>query len=265
MELLGSLGVYIFGFLLNAAPTPLIMGMWAVLFMRFGLLPPLLARSKRTADEKKHVTKSLTRVTLGLGLLGTLLTFPLCYNIEWIGESRHLLEETVGNRIANVIASVLFGEVRIAIIVEEWLALIGFFGLRHMSNRFRLSIGQRQKISWYFAVTILVVGMVTVLAGLVWSINAYTEPVDWDRLEETGFIVGMALGPFTGLLTIGMVVMLAISLVQAIHLEEGDGQREHLARSLTLALLSTFILLSVIGGLWSALIYSLWMQGRLWM
>lgn len=263
MEFLGFLGAYIFGFLLNTVLTPLIIGMWLVLFIRFGLLPQLLEQSKMTTEERKHVIRSVTRVILGIGLIGIPLTLFLCCNIELIGEVWYWVEGTLDEIMANVIGTVLFGVVRIVIVVEEWLALISFFGLYYVSNRLGLPIDQRQKITRYFAITILIMGIATVLAGLGWSIYTYTAPVDWGRLEETGFVVGIALGPFTGLLTIGMLVMLVISLVQAMRIEEGDGQRERLARNMTLALLITFVLLSTVGSIWSASIHRLWKAGRL--
>lgn len=263
MEDLGFVGAYIFGILLNTALTPFIMGAWLALLVRFGLLPQLLDRSKMTAGEKKHVVRRVTRVILGAGLVGMILTLFLCCNLELVGELGYALEETVSEAVSYTIGTVLFGVVRIAVVVEEWLALIGFFGLCYASNHLRLPTDQRQKISRYFAITLLVVGIGTILGGIAWSVYTYTTPVSWYRIEEVSFIVGVALSPLTGFLTIGMLVMVAISLVQVMDLQECNEQYQHLARSMTLALLIVFILLSTVGGIWSAYIYRLSEAGRL--
>jgi hypothetical protein len=263
MEDLGFVGAYIFGFLLNMALTPFIMGAGLVLLVRFGLLPRLLDQSKKTTDEKKQVVGRATRVILWTGLAGMILTLLLCCNLELAGELWDLVDRAVSEAVRYTISTVLFGEVRIAIVVEEWLALIGFFGLCYVSNRLGLTADRRQKISRYFANTLLVVGIGTVLGGIAWSVYTYTTPLRWYNIQEASFITGVALSPFTGFLTLGMLVMLVISLIQATQLQQCNEQHEHLARRMTLALLITFVLLSAAGGIWSAYIYRLSERGRL--
>jgi hypothetical protein len=76
------------------------------------------------------------------------------------------------------------------------------------------------------------------------------------KIDGFGLVV---LSPTTGLLFIGLAVMLVVSLEKALVMEQSEEQSEYLARSMAVKLLLAFGLLGVVGGLWSASIYYLGM------
>jgi hypothetical protein len=268
VESLGLLGAFVFGIHLYAAWTPLIFGMWLILFIRFGLLPWLHDRSETTTvtDQKDHITKRANRAMLRIALIGVPITLLLCGNLLVLEELSYLVESIVGESIVGVILEVLYGPVRVAILVEEWLAIICFFGVRYLLHRLETPLDQQQRTSWYVISAILLTGVLTVLVGLGWSIYLNVSPPDWAGLEEFGFATTTAIAPFTGFLTLGLVLMLAITLIQARDIEKGgksQNQRARLAQKTTLVFLVAFVFLSAIGGAWSVYIFRLWSEGQL--
>jgi hypothetical protein len=227
----------------------LITGMWLVLLVRFGLLPLLLEQSELAADRKKHITRSLTRAILGIGMIGVLIMPFLCCNPEGLWNWG---EDTIGEDFG-MISGFLYSPVWLALIVEGWLALLCYFGSHNFLSNLEVPLDRRQQINRHVVMAILLVGLLTGLIGSGWWI--YMVTADRNRLEEVVRFGLVLLSPMTVLLTLGMLVMLAISLVQALFLEESDGQRKDVARNMTLVLLLTVTVLGVIAGIWSDSIY----------
>jgi hypothetical protein len=225
--------------------TALITGMWLVLLVRFGLLPLLLERSEMPPDRKKHITRSVTRVILGIGLIGVPIVMPiLCRSPDRLWD---LGMTIIDEKSLSVIFGFLYGPVWFALIVEGWLVLLCYFGSHNFLSNLGVPLDRRQRINRHVVMAMLLVGLLTGLIGSGWW--AYMATADWDRLEEAFDLGSVVLGPASVLMTLGMVVMLPISLVQALFLEESDGQREDVARNMTLVLVLAMTLLGVIGAI----------------
>jgi hypothetical protein len=174
-----------------------------------------------------------------------------------------LAAATIGEDSLGVVYLFVYSPIWLAIIVEEWLIVLFYFGSFHLSDFLRGPIRQPKHVIWRIIIAALLIGVTIALVGFSWWI--YIATVAWDKFEETYRFGWVVLSPVTGLLTIGMAVMLPISMVKAVSMGESEDQREHHARGMTVTLLLVFLFLSVVGGLWSAYIYSLWAQGKLWL
>jgi hypothetical protein len=225
----------------------LIAGTWLTLLVRFGLLPLLLERSEMPPDRKKHITRNVTRVILGIGVIGVPFMPILCCNKQFLHWTGDVQAAILGEKSVNVLDLFLYSPVWLALIVEGWLVLLLYFGSHNFLSNLGVPLDRRQRISRHVVMAMLLVGLLTGLIGSGWW--AYMATADWDRLEEAFDLGSVVLSPASVLLTLGMVVMLPISLVQALFLEESDGQREDVARNMTLVLLLAMTLLGVIGAI----------------
>jgi hypothetical protein len=225
----------------------LIAGTWLTLLVRFGLLPLLLERSEMPRDQKKHFTRSVTRVILGIGVIGVPFMPILCCNKQLLHRLGDLGTATIGEESSGVAYMFLYSPVWLALIVEGWLVLLCYFGSHNFLSNLGIPLDGRQRINRHVVIAMLLVGLLTGLIGSGWW--AYMATVDWNRVEEAFDLGSVVLSPASVLMTLGMVVMLPISLVQALFLEESDGQREDVARNMTLVLLLAMTLLGVIGAI----------------
>jgi hypothetical protein len=255
VKMVEFLGAYVFGLLSPFFPA-LIVGVWLALLIRFGLLPLLLEREETPVDQEPKLSKTATRLALGLGLI--IMPILCC---DWhFGLLSRLRLATLGEENSGVILLFLSSPVWLALIVEEWLALLYLFGLPHLLDHLRIPKDRHRNIRWYGVMLILIIGIVTGLGGLNWWLHMANT--DWNTLDEISSFGLVVLRPAIGLLSIGMAVMLPISLRRA-NFEESEYGNEHLTRRMTIVLLSTFILLSIVGYIWSASIYRLWSKGIL--
>ncbi|NIT58909.1 MAG: hypothetical protein GWN00_22605 [Aliifodinibius sp.] len=107
---------------------------------------------------------------------------------------------------------------------------------------------------------IQLVGILIGLIGFGWW--SYVGITDQSRLESINNFSFVVLSPITVLLTVGLVIMLFISLRHISVMEENiGGQSEQVSRKMTAVLLLTLVLLGAVGGVLSILIYhdrSLW-------
>jgi hypothetical protein len=118
--------------------TALITGMWLALFVRFGLLPLLLERSEMPPGRKKHITRNVTRVILGIGVIGVPIVMPiLCCNRQFLHWTGNLQEVIIGEEISGVVDMFVYSPVWLALIVEGWLVLLFHFG----SHNFLSNLG----------------------------------------------------------------------------------------------------------------------------
>jgi hypothetical protein len=226
----------------------LIAGMWLTLLVRFGLLPLLLERSEMPTGRKKHLTRNVTRVILGIGVIGVPIVMPiLCCNKQLLHRLGDLGIATIGEESSGVAYMFLYSPVWLALIVEGWLVLLFYFGSHNFLSNLGVPLDRRQRINRHVVIAMLLVGLLTGLIGSGWW--AYMATADWNRLEEASRLGSVVLSPASVLLTLGMVVMLPISLEQALFIEESDGQREDVARNMTLVLLLAMTLLGVIGAI----------------
>jgi len=223
----------------------LIAGTWLTLLVRFGLLPLLLERSEMPPDRKKHITRNVTRVILGIGVIGVPFMPILCCNKQFLHWTGDVQAAILGEKSVNVLDLFLYSPVWLALIVEGWLVLLLYFGSHNFLSNLGVPLDRRQRISRHVVMAMVLVGLLTGLVGSGWWI--YMATADWDRLEEAFVLGSVVLSPASVLLTLGMVVMLPVSLVQALFIEESDGQREDVARNMTLVLLLAMTLLGVIG------------------
>jgi hypothetical protein len=238
----------ILGFFFDPFVAVLITGMWLVLLVRFGLLPLLLERSETPPDRKKHITRSVTRVILGIGLIGVPIVMPiLCCNEQLLHRLGDLGTATIGEESSGVAYMFLYSPVWLALIVEVWLVLLCYFGSHNFLSNLGIPLDRRQRINRHVVMAMLLVGLLTGLIGSGWW--AYMATADWNRFEEAFRFGAVVLSPTTIFLTLGMVVMLPIALVQALLIEESYGQREDVARNMTLVLLLMMTLLGLIGGI----------------
>ena len=216
----------------------------------------ILERWEVSTDLQMHITRSATRVMLGLVVIGVPFTPFLCCNMQflsWLGEFG---AATLGEKALGVIFSFLYSPVQLILIVEGWLALICHFRWHYLSCRLDMSIGQEQNIYQYSVRAILFIGIITGLVGLGW----WTF-IPEDKFEDTFRLGLVVLSPATSLLTIGMVMMLPISLARDLKIAGNDEHSATVARNATMALLAVFLILSVVGGIWSVLMYHTYWHG----
>jgi hypothetical protein len=227
--------------------TALITGIWLALLVRFGLLPLLLERSEMPTDRKKHLIRSVTRVILGIGVIGVPFMPFLCCNRQFLHWTGNLQAVIIGEESSGVVDMFVYSPVWFALIVEGWLVLLCYFGSHNFLSNLGVPVDQRQRTNRHVVMAMVLVGLLTGLVGSGWW--AYMATADWNRLEEASRLGSVVLSPASVLLTLGMVVMLPVSLVQALFIEESDGQREDVARNMTLVLLLAMTLLGVIGAI----------------
>jgi hypothetical protein len=221
----------------------LIVGIWLVLLIRFGVLPMIFEYQKASSDERTHTTRMATRIILGIELLSVPIMPLLCCNeqfIFWLAEFR----------VVKTILGFTYSPVLLVLIVEGWLVLIFHFGWQYLSDGLSMSVDLHQRIGLYLDRIILFIGVITGLFGFVWW-NSIPE----DKFEDVYRLGLVILSPATSLLTAGMVVMLPISLVQTLKPPKSNEQSATLMRNITLALLVVLVVLSVAGGVWSVLMY----------
>lgn len=260
MRLLANLGWLLFA-PLSPFVAAFITGIWLILVVRLGLLPRILICSEMPISQQKRVTKSVTRVVLSAGLVGVPATVFLCWITQLYARVGDLVTTTIVEESLGIVASFLFSPVWLVLIILAWLALLLHFGLHRLLNRLRVPVQRRKHITWYAVMTMLIIGVVTGIGGFIWWL--YTPSTHWNGLDRLLSFEIVVLSPATSLLTIGMVVMFPVSLMEALSADQDEVQYEPLARRVTIALLFIFILLSIVGGLWSVHIYRLWTHGRL--
>lgn len=234
----------------------LIVAIWLVLLIRFGGLPLILERREVSTDLQMYITRNATRVVLGLVVIGVPFMPFLCCNMQflsWLGEFG---TATLGEKASWVIFSFLYSPVQLILIVEGWLVLICHFRWHYLSCRLDMPIGQGQNIYQYSVRTLLVIGVTTGLVGLGWWTS-----IPEDKFEDAYRLGLVVLSPAASLLTIGMVIMLPISLARDLKISGKDEHSATVARNTTLALQATFLILSVIGGIWSVLMYHTYWYG----
>jgi hypothetical protein len=98
----------------------LIVGIWLVLLIRFGVLPMIFEYQKASSDERTHTTRMATRIILGIELLSVPIMPLLCCNeqfIFWLAEFR----------VVKTILGFTYSPVLLVLIVEGWLVLIFSF------------------------------------------------------------------------------------------------------------------------------------------
>jgi hypothetical protein len=246
-------GAYVFALLSLFIPG-LILGIWLALLIRFGLLPLLLERRDIPLGQEPNLIKTVTKLALGLGLI---IMPALC--LDWrFGLLARLSLAILGETYYGVTKQFLSSPVWLALIAEEWLALLWFFGLPHLLDHLRIPKDRHRNISWYGMMLMLFLGVVTGLGGLNWWLHMANT--GWNKLDDLSSLGLIVLSPPTGLLSIGMAVMLPVSLKKA-HFEDSEYRNEHLTRRMTVVLLSTFVLLSIVGYICSASIYRVWGPG----
>jgi hypothetical protein len=245
---------YVFALLSLFIPG-LIVGIWLALLIRFGLLPLLLERQEIPIGQEPKLIKTVTKLAFGLGLI---IMPVLC--CDWrFGLLARLGLSILGEINYGVTKQFLSSPVWLALIVEEWLALLCYFGLPYVLDYLGIPKDRHRNISWYGVMLVLFVGVVTGLGGLNWWLHMVN--IDWNRLDEISSFGVIVLSPPTVLLSIGMAVMLPVSLKKA-HFEDSEYRNERLTRRMTVILLSTFVPLSIVGYICSASIYRVWGPGE---
>jgi hypothetical protein len=246
--LFGIISTFVLPFII-----PLIIGTWLILLGRFGILPLILEFSMKFTHQKEHIIKWVTQMILKIGLVSVFAISFLCWWSlplgDWIQE---LATAFIGEKDFDMIT--LSGSpVWLVLIVEAWLVLLCYFGLRYLLRFWGMLSEQYQRISKYTTIITIFLEIFTSL--IVFGGWIYTGIKNWDKFDLVSNFTLVVLSPITNLLTIGMVVMLYISLRKALMIEENIEQAEGVAKNMTLILLSTFILLSIIGGILSIAIH----------
>jgi hypothetical protein len=238
--------IAIFFAMLSPFIPPLIVGILLLLLVRFGLLFLLLEWLGLPADQKVQITRYVSRIISGIIIIYILLPFFLCAPGEFVFWLQDLGEATIGGWKFDMIWSFLFSPTWLVLIVGAWLTLLYYFGFLYLLGRFGVPLNQRQYIS-SFAMTIMVfVGLLTGLLGFRQWIHMATEnPLRFEEAQDFGFI---ELSSTTGLLTIGLLVMLYISLEKSLAMEENIERYEHIAKNMAIALLLALVILGVLGG-----------------
>ena len=238
--------IAIFFAMLSPFIPPLIVGIWLVFLVRFGLLFLLFEWLGLPADQKVQITRYVSRIISGIITIYILIPFFLCGNGEFVFWLKDLGEATIDGWKFDIIWSFLFSPTWLVLIVGEWLTLLHYFGFLYLLGRFGIPLNQRQYIGNYTMIVMLFLGLLTGLLGLNQWIHIGTE--NWQRIEEAQDFGFIELSSTTGLLTIGLLVMLYISLEKFLAMEENIKQYEHIAKNMTIALLLTFVILGMLGG-----------------
>jgi hypothetical protein len=243
--------------ILHLITSPLVLGAWVVLLFRFGVLGSLFRQTKILVDHQKEpAARNRTWLILTIGVFSIFIILFFCLDVLLIQRSGDLELSVLGERSSIVITVVLtfpYSPVWLVLTLEAWLILAGYFGLHYLLYRLEVPVDRGQHIK-SFAVTMLqLVGILTALIGFGWW--SYVGITDQSRFESIDNFSIVVLSPTTVLLTVGLVIMLFISLSKITAIEENTEQHEQVAGRITIALLSTLILFGTVGSILSILIH----------
>jgi hypothetical protein len=245
----------LFAVLLLATP-PLILGVWVVFLFRFwGVEPPLKLTKMLVHSQSEAVARHRAWIILTIGVFSVVILLFLGLDMLLAQKVKDLETNILGERNYSIVLTFLYSPVWLALVLEAWLMLLSYFGLIYKGP-----IDRGQQIKRFVIPMIQLVGILIGLIGFGWW--SYVGITDQSRLESINNFSFVVLSPITVLLTVGLVIMLFISLRQISVMEENiGGQSEQVSRKMTAVLLLTLVLLGAVGGVLSILIYhdrSLW-------
>jgi hypothetical protein len=232
----------------------LILGIWVVLLFRIGILGSLFKPTKILKYSEEQAFSNKTWLILAIAVFSVLSMLYLCLILVLGGQGVKELETSiVGQRNFSIVMSFLFSPIFLILILEAWLTLSSYFGLHYLLHRLEVSIDQNHRIKRFTVTVIQFVGVLTCLIGFGWW--SYLGITDQDRIDLIRNFSFDVLSPTTVLLTGGLVILLFISLSKILAIEENTKQHAHIAGRMTILLLSTLILLGLIGGILSILFH----------
>jgi hypothetical protein len=245
---------FLFASLLLLTP-PLILAGWVVLLARVGLPGSRLRQIKILTDAQEQTTKNRIWLILAIGVFGILIMFCLGLNILLSlegGREWNAIDSGTGE-YSSIVLSFLYSPIMSILSLEAWLVLVSYFGFHYIIHHFNVSENQGQWIEKFAVTAIQLIGIFTGLIGFVWW--SYVGIMDQGKLDSSNNFSLVELSPITVLLTIGLVIMLFISLGRITAIEQNTEQLEQIAGKMALTLLSVLISLGLVGGILSILIH----------
>jgi hypothetical protein len=253
--------VSFFFMLLLLSTPPLILGGWLILLLRFGLLGDIIGRTNWLINpQEDSVARSQSWLILTMGIFILLImlyvsphlvsSMPQGENLEtYIPDQR--LPSLGGLALAflDLPFALMRGPVAPLLSMEAWLVLLSYFGLHYFLHRLKVPTDQVQCLKTTGITVLQFLGVLTSFIGLGWW-----RDLDSVRRESIGDFL-LVLSPTTVLLTFGLVFMLFFSLNKILAVEENTEQHQQIARRMVFVLLSTLILLGLVGGGLSLLIH----------
>jgi hypothetical protein len=233
----------------------LIFAGWFVLFLCFGLSGEIIKRTSWLIDpQADSVARGESWLTLAMGIfiLSTMLFVSLLCG-ALMQESQSSQTYVSGERAPSLgvlVFTFIYSPIALLLVIEAWLSLLNYFGLHYLLHRLKVSIDQVQCPKTISMTVLQFLTIVTGLVGFGWWCNL--DPARREAIFHFSFII---LSPTTVLLTFGLVVMLFFSLNKIPALEENIEQHQQIARRMVFVLLSTLILLGLVGGILSLLIH----------
>ncbi len=233
---------------------PLIIGVWLILLIRFGLLSLLLEWLQVLPDQKTQITRYVTQMLSRFLMIGFfVLPFLAChpYFVLWLS---NFGETIIDERLFHIGWTFLVSPTWIALVVEAWLALAVYFGLCYLQSRLGVPVNNQQSTTSYTMIGMALIGFFTGLIGLRQWINMAMEDISsFETVKNFGYVV---LSPTIDILTVGLLVMLYISLGKSLLMDENIKQHQQIAKKMTIIVLLTLLILGVVGGLLSIYIHN---------
>jgi hypothetical protein len=240
--------------LLSLTPSLIFSG-WFILFLRLGLLGEIIKRTSWFVDPQADAEardESWLTLAMGIFLLSTMLFISLlCGTLMQESQSSqtYVSDERVLS-LGALVFTFIYSPISLLLAIAAWLSLLNYFGLHYLLHRSKVSIDQIQCPKTTSMTVFQFLTIVTGLVGFGWWCNL-------DRARQAtifNFSI-IILSPTTVLLTFGLVVMLFFSLNKILAIEEATEQHQQIARRMVFVLLSTLILLGLVGGGLSFLIH----------
>jgi hypothetical protein len=247
--------VSLFFILLQFPTPPLILASWLVLFLRFGLSGAIIKRTSWLIDPQADSVargQSWLALTIGIFIL-LIMLFVSPFLVSLMQESESSQTYTPGEwapSLGILALSFFYSPIALLLTIEAWLTVLSYFGLHYFLHRLKVPTDQIQCFKTTGITTLQFLGILTGLIGFGWW-SSLNPP----RGELLGNFSPIVLSPTAVLLTFGLVFMLFFSLNKILAVEENTEQHQQTAKRMVFVLLSTLILLGLVGGILSFLIH----------
>lgn len=255
-----SLVVFLLFMPLFLATPPLILGIWVVLLLRFGILGSLLRKTRLFVDpQKEHGARNKAWMILTIGVFSVFIILFGGLSLLLVEKIKDLEAGILGERNYSIVISFLYSPICFVLIIEAWLMLLSYFGLHYVLHRLDVGVDRVQHIKSFAMTVIQLAGVLTAFLGFGWWSNLGI--MNQSMFGSTLNFSIVELSPITVFLTAGLVIMLFVSVNKISKIEENVEEHQQTARRMTIVSLSTLILLSLMGGSLSLLIHydrSLW-------
>lgn len=163
--------VFFFFSLLLLATPPLILGVWVVLLVRFGVLELLFRPTKTREHSKGKVAVNKVGPILPVGVFGVLILLYLCLIFVWGQKVKELETNILGERSYSIVLTFLVSPVFLILISEAWLSFLSYFGLHYLLHHLKIPLSLSHLIKSFVMTIVQSMSILTGLIGFGWWSN----------------------------------------------------------------------------------------------